>query len=104
MYLGMPLKVAAFRRAGRPIHPILLQVQSAHRMDGTGVTTRNAAFHANPTPLFRNALMAGSGLVPATGASQSQPLLLLIILSLLTTIVDISELRSIVPTACALTE
>jgi hypothetical protein len=105
VYLGIPPKAAAFRTVDRPIRPVLLLVQSVLRLDGTGVTTRSAAFHTTPTLLLRNALLGGNGPVPATSASQSQPLRLLKLLNPLTTIVAMtgrSELRSIVPTAYAL--
>jgi hypothetical protein len=105
VYLGIPAKVAAFRTTDRPIRPGPLPVQSVHHLDGTGVTTRNAAFHTTPTLLLRNALLGGNGPVRATSASQSLPRHLLKPLNLLITTVAMagrSELRSIAPTTCAL--
>jgi len=99
MNSGIPAKAAAFRTADRPIRPVLLPVQSVHRLDGTGVPTRNAASLTTPTLLLRNAPLGGYGTVGSTSASQTQPLHLLKPLNLLTimAMAGRSDLRSFVP-------
>ena len=98
-YLGITTEAAAFRMVVRPALPVLPPVRSVHRMNGTGISTRNAAFRTTPTLLLHNALLGGYGTVGATGASRSQPLRRLTTLNLLATIIMVgrSELRSLVP-------
>ena len=90
----MTPKAAAFRKAGRPVPPARLPVQSVHQVDGIGIPIRYAAFLTTPTLLPRNALRDGFGIV--TSVSHSQPLHLPRNLNLLSTIVVVagSELRS----------
>jgi len=97
MSSGMTRKAVAFRRADRPARPVLLPVHSAHRLDGTGVAPRDAAFLPSQALLPPNAIQGGNGL-RMTSASPSQPLRLLITLSLQTGMAMAGR-RFVVPTS-----
>lgn len=96
MHSGMTAKAVAFRRADSPARPVLLPVHSAHRLDGTGVAPRGAVFLPSRALLLPNAIQGGNGL-RMTSASQSQPLRLLITLSLQTAM-EMAGRRFVVPT------
>jgi hypothetical protein len=97
VHLGMTAKAVAFRRADRPARPVLLPVHSAQGLDGTGVAPRGAVFLLSQALLPPNAIQGGNGL-RMTSASPSQPLRLLINLSLQTGMAMAGR-RSVVPTS-----
>ena len=101
----MTLKPAAFRMAVHPIPPALPLAQSAHRLDGIGVTPLGVVFLLTQALLFLNVLLGGNGLLGTTCVNQCQPVTINNLLNLLMATVATagrSVLRKFAPTICAL--